>query len=63
MIMKETNTILSAIITASEKLEGSKLEDSALKEIEDELTRIADYIEADEILRLFLYCRISVRLL
>ena len=34
MIMKETNTILSAIITASEKLEGSKLEDSPLKEIE-----------------------------
>jgi hypothetical protein len=67
MIMKEKNTILSAIINASEKLEGSKLEDSALKEIEGELTRIADYIEADEMsaifLRLFLYCRISVRLL
>ena len=35
MIMKETNTILSAIITASEKMQGSKLEDSALKEIVD----------------------------
>ena len=46
MIMKETNTILSAIVTASEKLEGSKLEDSVLKEIEGELTRIADYIKA-----------------
>ena len=53
MIMKETNTILSAIITASEKLEGSKLEDSALKEIEGELTRIADYIEADEMSAIF----------
>ena len=29
MIMKETNTILSAIITASDKLEGTKLEDPA----------------------------------
>ena len=53
MIMKETNTILSAIITASEKLEGSKLEDSVLKEIEGELTRIADYIEADEMSAIF----------
>ncbi|MCI6892560.1 MAG: hypothetical protein MR852_11090, partial [Treponema sp.] len=53
MIMKETNTILSAIITASEKLEGSKLEDSVLKEIECELTRIADYIEADEMSAIF----------
>ena len=35
MIMKEKNTILSAIINASEKLEGSKLEDSVLKEIID----------------------------
>lgn len=53
MIMKETNTILSAIITASEKLQGSKLEDFALKEIEGELTRIADYIEADEMSAIF----------
>ena len=53
MIMKETNTILSAIITTSEKLEGSKLEDSVLKEIECELTRIADYIEADEMSAIF----------
>lgn len=53
MIMKETNTILSAIITASEKLEGSKLEDSILKEIEGELTRIADYIKADEMSAIF----------
>lgn len=53
MIMKETNTILSAIITASEKLQGSKLEDSILKEIEGELTRIADYIEADEMSAIF----------
>ena len=53
MIMKETNTILSAIITASEKMQGSKLEDSALKEIEGELTRIADYIEADEMSAIF----------
>lgn len=53
MIIKETNTILSAIITASEKLEGSKLEDSVLKEIEGELTRIADYIEADEMSAIF----------
>ena len=53
MIMKETNTILSAIITASEKMQGSKLEDSALKETEGELTRIADYIEADEMSAIF----------
>ena len=53
MIMKETNTILSAIITSSEKLEGSKLEDSVLKEIEGELTRIADYIKADEMSAIF----------
>ncbi len=53
MIMKETNTILSAIITASEKMQDSKLEDSALKEIEGELTRIADYIEADEMSAIF----------
>ncbi len=53
MIMKETNTILSAIITASEKLQGSKLENSVLKEIEGELTRIADYIEEDEMSAIF----------
>ena len=53
MIMKETNTILSAIITASEKMQGSKLEGPALKEIEGELTRIADYIEADEMSAIF----------
>ena len=53
MIMKETNTILSAIITASEKLEGSKLEDSVLKEIEGELIRIANYLEEDEMSAIF----------
>lgn len=53
MIMKERQTILSAIITASEKLEGSKLEDSALKEIEGELTRIAAYLESDEMAAIF----------
>lgn len=53
MIMKETNTILSAIISASEKLEGSKLEDSVLKEIEGELIRIANYLEEDEMSAIF----------
>ena len=53
MIMKDTQTILSAIITASEKLEGSKLEDSALKEIEGELTCIAEYLESDEMAAIF----------
>lgn len=53
MIMKENQTILSAIIKASEKLEGSKLEDSALKEIEGELSRIAAYLESDEMAAIF----------
>ena len=53
MIMKEKNTILSAIINSSEKLEASKLEHCVLKEIEGELTRIADYIEADEMSAIF----------
>jgi CRISPR/Cas system CSM-associated protein Csm4 (group 5 of RAMP superfamily) len=62
MIIKETNTILSAIITASEKLEGSKLEDSVLKEIECELipkkTKCLQYF-----LQSYLFYRISDSLL
>ena len=53
MISQENRTILSAIISVSEKLEGSKLEDSVLKEIDGELHRIADYLETDEISAIF----------
>lgn len=53
MIMNEKHTILSAIIAASEKLEGSKLDDSILKDVKEELCMIAEYIKLDEISAIF----------
>lgn len=53
MDMNEKQTILSTIISASEKLEGSKLDESVLKEISGELGIISDYIKSDEITSIF----------
>lgn len=41
--MNEKHTILSAINAASEKLEGSKLDDTVLKDVKEELCMIAEY--------------------
>lgn len=41
--MNEKHTILSAINAASEKLEGSKLDDTVLKDVRGELCMIAEY--------------------
>ena len=50
---RRKNTILSQIINASEKLEGSKLEKSVIESIRPQLTSIAKYLTCDEMSTIF----------
>ncbi|MBO4628380.1 MAG: ATP-binding protein [Treponema sp.] len=50
---RRKNTILSQIINASEKIEGSKLEKSVIESIRPQLTSIANYLTCDEMSTIF----------
>lgn len=53
MVENEKQTILSTIIAASEKLQGSKLDRTILNEIGGQLGMIEDYIKSDEMSAIF----------
>ena len=54
-MIAHSNPILSSIITVFEKSKGSKLKDSILIEVDDDLNRIGEFLNIDKTGALFLH--------